>query len=289
MARWAILSDVHGNLDALEAVLRDAEAQGAERVAVLGDHVDYGPEPAACLARIQAVADVWLVGNHERDVVAPSDDNEPLFAGVSTWTREALADAPAWRALLERVEALGWDAAAQHEEGSLHLVHAAPDAPLDQYLWPGHEAQYLLFNEAIDESLAAALASFARPHGFVGHTHVPALLVERRHHGVFDPFAHPCEREPTYTFVGARTVFFVPDGEATIDGLSDKRFAANPGSVGFPRRLGDPRSAYALFDGDRLTLRRVDYPRDAVMAKLAAVGLEPELEEMLLDNLRTGR
>jgi len=75
MTLWAILSDIHGNLEALEAVLADAAAQGAEKIAILGDTIDYGPNPLECLAHA-AKADVWLVGNHEEEAVAASEEQE---------------------------------------------------------------------------------------------------------------------------------------------------------------------------------------------------------------------
>ncbi len=91
MARWAVLSDIHANLEALEAVLADAAAQGAEKIAILGDTIDYGPDPIACL-ELAAKADVWLVGNHEEEAVTASDEMEP--SPMLEWTKPLIAEHP---------------------------------------------------------------------------------------------------------------------------------------------------------------------------------------------------
>src|SRR5690606_1947518 len=94
---WAILSDIHANLEALEAVLADAAAQGAERIAVLGDTIDYGPDPVACLERAHAAADVFLLGNHEEEAVAPSEYQED--SPVLAWSQPLLAQSALWHEL----------------------------------------------------------------------------------------------------------------------------------------------------------------------------------------------
>lgn len=286
---WALLSDIHGNLEALDAILRDAEARGAERIAVLGDTIDYGPDPRACLERVDDVAEVWLTGNHEREAIEPSPDAEPIFRPMIEWSVTQLQGCPAWYKARRRMDEHGFDGAAAWIGDTMHLVHGAPRAPTAQYIWPSHETQYLVFNDEIDKHLAERFDDFEKPHGFVGHTHVPAVLAEHKDHALFDPYEQPCERHPRSTFIGRQTIFFVPQGDAAIiDGLAGKRAVVNPGSAGFPRRIGDPRPSYALYDGDRLELRRVEYPREQTIAKLAAVPVPDDLKVMLIERLRTG-
>ena len=172
MARWAILSDIHANLEALEAVLADASAQGAEKIAILGDTIDYGPNPRECLAHA-AKADVWLVGNHEEEAVAASEEQEP--SAVLEWTKPLIAEHPIWRGVRENIERDGAPAHASKVEGNIHFVHASAGRPTIQYVWPAHEVQYVVFNHHIDDRLTTFLGEFAAPHGFNGHTHVPAI------------------------------------------------------------------------------------------------------------------
>lgn len=286
---WALLSDIHGNLEALDAILRDAEARGAERIAVLGDTIDYGPDPRACLERVADVAEVWLTGNHEREAIAASPEAEPVFRPLIEWSVTQLEGSPAWAKAKERMGSQGFDGAATWVGPDVHFTHASPRAPIDQYVWPSHECQYVVFNDEVDRHLRALLGEFERHHGFVGHTHVPAVLVDHENHGVFDPYEHSCDRHPTFTFVGRTTIFFVPRGdEAIITGLAGKRMVANPGSAGFPRRVGDPRPSYALYDGDRLELRRIEYNRESTLTKLAALPVPDTLRTMLIERLRTG-
>jgi len=92
---WALLSDIHGNLEALDAILRDAEDRGADRIAVLGDSIDYGPDPRAVLERVgfevaeaedgQAALD-YLSGGGSCDLVV-LDLNMPRLDGRRTLQR----------------------------------------------------------------------------------------------------------------------------------------------------------------------------------------------------------
>src|SRR3712207_3468821 len=177
--RWAILSDIHGNLEALEAVLADAAAQGAEKIAVLGDVIDYGPDPVACLERVSAAAEVWLVGNHEEEAVAPSEEQEP--SPILQWSLPRLEESAVWQELPAKIAASGAPALASRVAGSVHFVHASAARPTIQYVWPAHEVQYIVFNHQIDDRLTTFLEEFQAPHGFNGHTHVPAVLTRYEH------------------------------------------------------------------------------------------------------------
>jgi hypothetical protein len=129
---WAILSDIHGNLAALDAVLADAEEQLCDRIAVLGDVVDYGPDPAACLERVAAVADIWLSGNHEEEIVQPSGDLEDDVVPSLDWAREQLSPTDVWKKTLRRIHRAGFIGAATHITDSIHFAHASPASPTQQ-------------------------------------------------------------------------------------------------------------------------------------------------------------
>jgi len=153
--RYAIVSDVHGNLEALEATLRDA-AVHADAVVCLGDIVGYGADPGACL---EVVADRSLaitVGNHDRAATGGLElswfNREARVA--AEWTHAQLDDG--CRRYLDALPLLA-------EVGDALLVHASPDQP--------EEWNYLV---SAEQGLAAFRA-FDRRLCFVGHSHVPAV------------------------------------------------------------------------------------------------------------------
>jgi predicted phosphodiesterase len=283
--RGAILSDIHGNLEALEAVLADAATHGAEKIAVLGDVIDYGPDPVACLERVSAVAEVWLVGNHEEEAVAPTDDQEP--SAILGWSLPRLEESQVWRDLRAKIAAQGAPALASRVVDTCHFVHASAARPTIQYVWPGHEIQYVVFNQQIDDRLTTFLEEFQAPHGFNGHTHVPAVLTRYEHRRVLDPY-EGVRRNHVHTFVGPRAIFFVPDGPCTVRDLAAVEMAVNVGSVGQPRRLGDNRASYVLFDGVDLELRRVEYNWVRTAAKLAAIPFDEAQRKELIERLERG-
>ncbi len=287
----AVLSDLHANLEALEAVIADAEAEGAEAFWVLGDIVDYGPDLVEVLERVVELAEVWILGNHEQELLAATDAAEPFYRPLANWTHETLekSGSAAWKKALTHIETMGFEGAAGWIGDGVQFAHATPRRPTEQYLWPAHECQYLVFNDQVDERLKEFMDEFEQPHGFVGHTHVPALLIDQADHKVLDPYHAQCERNHTHTFLGRRTIFFVPDGgKAVIAGLKGRRFVANPGSVGFPRRLGDTRPSYLLYDGDMIEMRRVAYDSSATRRKLADLPIPDDLKAAMIDRLDTG-
>ncbi|HEX2689158.1 MAG TPA: metallophosphoesterase family protein [Kofleriaceae bacterium] len=283
--RWAVLSDVHGNLEALEAVLADAEAQKVDKIAVLGDVIDYGPDPVACLSRVSAAAEVWLVGNHEEEAVVASGEQEE--SGVLAWSQPLLAESPVWQAVRKKIEADGAPAHASQIHGAIHFVHASAARPTIQYVWPAHEIQYVVFNHHIDDRLTQFLGEFQTDHGFNGHTHVPAMLTRYAHRNVLDPY-EGCRRHHVHTFVGPNAIFFVPEAPCTVREIGAVKMAVNVGSVGQPRRLGDNRASYVIYDGSDLAFRRVDYEWMRTASKLAKLPIDDEEKRQLIERLETG-
>jgi predicted phosphodiesterase len=154
----AVISDVHANLHALEAVLAAIERQKPDAVWCLGDTVGYGPQPSRCCALVEERADLCLVGNHDLGSLGalPLDDFQPDAAEVARWTGEVLdAASRRWLESLEP-EALV-DAAA--------LYHASPRDPIWEYVLTPDSVEY-----ALEES--------PRPIVLVGHSHV-AMAVTR--------------------------------------------------------------------------------------------------------------
>ncbi len=153
--RYAILSDIHANLEALTAVLADA-AERADAVLCLGDVVGYGADPDACIDLTGERCDAVVAGNHDHAVTGSLDPawfNRHARAAVE-WTRERLAVAPvAWLAALPLAR----------EIDDATLVHASPLRP--------EEWDYLIGAE----DGFAAFAAFTTRLCFVGHSHVPAV------------------------------------------------------------------------------------------------------------------
>jgi predicted phosphodiesterase len=282
--RIALLSDVHGNLEALEAVLQDVEAQSPDLVVSLGDAINYGPNPRECLERLDAVADIVLAGNHEKEAAAPDpDEMEGDAREMLQWTVTQLEGLHVWERLKAEVLEQGPSRAQARFEG-LHFVHASAAKPYEQYLWPGHPNYHLHLNRQLDEFLVELLGGFDATHSFVGHTHAPTVLTAYEHRELF-PIQNDWNRK--LTFIGPRSVFYVPKGSLKLEGLSGKKLVINPGSVGQPRD-GDPRASWALYDGDSIEFRRVEYAHEKTAEKIRALPLSLETRRYFADRLAEG-
>jgi predicted phosphodiesterase len=150
--RVAVISDIHGNLHALESVLRSVDAESPDALWCLGDLVGYGPRPNHCCALVAERADVCLIGNHDLGVLGRIDleDFSPDAAASARWTAEVLEDEPR-----RYLESLSPSAVLDRAE----LYHASPRDPV----W-----EYVLAPEVAFLSLEAT----ERPLVLVGHSHV---------------------------------------------------------------------------------------------------------------------
>jgi predicted phosphodiesterase len=239
--RCAIISDIHGNLDALEAVLADAGR--VDEIWCLGDLVGYGPQPNECVDLLRRRAAICIAGNHDWAAIGRMDTVEfnPEAGEAARWTAERLTEAHHRYLgdLPERVIA--------GPAGEFTLVHGSPRDPVWEYL--------------THASLARPnFEHFNTPYCLVGHTHVP-LIFQRQ--------------PPAHSGGGAAVRAVIPaDNQPFL--LAEARLIINPGSVGQPRD-GRQQAAYMVFesgaDGARITLRRVAYPVVAVQEKMRDAGL----------------
>ncbi len=151
--RTAVLSDVHGNLEALEAVRNAGVDRGVERWLCLGDTIGYGADPVACLAIVDEMTDVSLLGNHEAAVAGeqPDDYFTPHARRSVEWTRQQLS------------------AGQRAGLGQLHLTHAEADA-FFVHAEPGDPRAWHYVHDAKDA--AAALKTVQTRLVFVGHSHL---------------------------------------------------------------------------------------------------------------------
>lgn len=237
--RFLILSDIHANLEALNAVVQDAAKRQYEAVLCLGDIVGYGPNPDEVVAWVQERADVVIRGNHDKACsgAASYGSFNPTAQYSSQWTREHLQEQNAqWLMHLHQ-------GPVQVED--FQLVHGAPDDE-DRYMFHEHEAeQGLMYAE---ERIT-----------FFGHTHVQGGFIG----------------EPLRRSYDVTRLDMVPRQMAL---RMDRIYLLNPGAVGQPRD-GDARAAYCVYDSAARVVEfcRVMYDIRSVQEKILASGLPEEL------------
>lgn len=241
--RIGVLSDVHGNLEALEAVLAHAESQSPDLLLCLGDFVGYGPDPNRCVEILEPRLRSAVVGNHDQAAVGAREIGSfNLYAQEAmVWTRGVLSEG-----VRNYLGALPEYAELPEVEGLL-LAHGSPR-------WAA--AEYVVDSKIAKASFLARKFRVA----FVGHTHQPAVFVEAKRR------------------VGAHGLL----PEVPLSLVPRHRYIVNVGSVGQPRD-GDPRAAYLLFDtdGPSATLYRVSYDLEATQRKMEEAGLPIMLIERL--------
>jgi diadenosine tetraphosphatase ApaH/serine/threonine PP2A family protein phosphatase len=192
---FAIISDIHANIDALDAVLADIETFPVRGTLCLGDIVGYGPEPASCVQRVMDTCAVTVIGNHEAMSFVPKKilktdwdisirqplqlANEQLTKAQKTWLRN--------QPLTAHVDPITLSHASLHEPPEFHYIHDDADA----------------------ESHFAAQSTFI---SFNGHSHVPAIWEEEEH---------------------SRLCLKPSEKPTRLD--AKKRYTVNVGSVGQPR------------------------------------------------------
>ncbi len=249
----AIISDIHGNLEALEAVLKDIKSQGIDEIYCLGDIIGYGPNPRECVDRVMSTR-VCLLGNHDQGALFDPEGFNPGAERAIFWTRDQL----------EKGDPSGnkrrWDFLGElprsHREDKFLFVHGSARNPLNEYVFPED-----VYNQRKMERIFALVEQYC----FQGHTHVPGVFTETL------KFFRPEDVDFQYEFGAEKAL-------------------VNVGSVGQPRN-GDWRSQYVVLDDNgagttRVTFRRVEYDVDQTVQKIYAIA---DLDNFLGDRLRDGR
>jgi diadenosine tetraphosphatase ApaH/serine/threonine PP2A family protein phosphatase len=242
--RYLVLSDIHANLEALDAVLKAARDIPHERVLVLGDLIGYGADPNAVVDRIRGLAPFAVIrGNHDKvgAGLEPSDAFNAVARTAIRWTYEALSD-----------ENRDWLAAL-----------AAGPLAIDELLEICHGTPYdedvYIFD---DGDVLRAMQSSSRRLCLFGHTHVQ----------VGYRLAH---QSLTLETEDLSRPLNVP--------ISHGHYLLNPGSVGQPRD-GDPRAGFAVYDAGAqvVEMYRTPYAIDRTQAKIRAAGLPEALAQRLV-------
>ena len=242
--RYLVLTDIHANLEALEACIADATPRGFEQTLVLGDLVGYGGDPNAVVERIQGLAPVAIVrGNHDKVAcgVEQAEGFNAVARSAAKWTLDVLT--PAYREWLAALP-----------EGPIDVddvVQICHGSPFDEDAY--------IFDE-LDAVRAVKVAN--RPLCLFGHTHYPVTFELS---------------EDAFDNVGSG-----PAPQTHVQMRPGCKYLINPGSVGQPRD-GDPRAAYALVDTKllRIELYRVKYPVEEAQAKVMKAGLPDVLAQRL--------
>ncbi|MSQ14206.1 MAG: metallophosphoesterase [Dehalococcoidia bacterium] len=240
--RALIVSDIHGNLEALGAVLSDARRQGpVDEVWCLGDVVGYGPDPGACVDLMASQGAAAVAGNHDLAAVGVIGlgDFNPHAAEAAQWAGEQLNEVQ--RAYLRGLPRI-------LERAPFTLVHGSLRDPVWDYFEPSSMSLH---------QMAEAFQIQKTPFCLVGQSHVPLVCVER----------------------GLR-FGLLQEGDLLLE--TDTRLVVNPGSVGQPRDGDPRASYLLYeAEGRRLLHRRIAYDVAAVQSKMRRVGLPEPLAARL--------
>jgi predicted phosphodiesterase len=250
MGKIAILSDVHSNLPALTAVLREVQSSGAERIVFLGDVVGYGASPAECVTWVRKLGGVCVMGNHEESMgmvlrrgrgnlesTLPPDD---YLAGLVHSAKSLSDDQAQWAAGLPYELSIP----------GARIAHGSLDEPA---AW-----HYISDDESAEPTLEILRQGDLRV-GFFGHTHEQGIFAD-----VFDALE----------WLDAARVC-IPAGMAC---------AVTVGSVGQPRHETDRRACWVLWDSATrvVEFRRTEFNRIEAAQQIAKAGLPMDAALRLL-------
>ena len=237
--RIAIISDIHSNLQALNASYKALQEIGYDTLICLGDVIGYGPRPIECIDFMRNHDILCIRGNHDHYVTLPSvqEQIQPAAADVIKWTKETIRD--------DQLEWLN-NLPLHLKYQGMTFVHASLEDN-DGSFWP-----YIL------DSRTALLHFFAQDTevGFFGHTHIPLLFtLNGRQHIKIEILKQSELNEPDAT-----------------------KFLINPGSVGQPRDF-DTRSSAAIFDTEKkhVQIVRAEYNIEQTQKEISEANLPDAL------------
>jgi diadenosine tetraphosphatase ApaH/serine/threonine PP2A family protein phosphatase len=273
----AVISDIHGNLEALTAVFAEIDRRGIQDVLCLGDVVGYGPDPVACLDMVRRRCRATILGNHDFAVLFEPYNFNTGAESAAYWTRRQLQNDDNPEERRERwkyLASLPVRREFQQEGRRYQAVHASPRRPINEYVFPDdiytNPGKFNALFEKLGTSLPTPNGSPSAEAGamvcFIGHTHVPGVFTQQ------PDFYSPPEVNNKFTFV------------------DDEKALVNVGSVGQPRDR-DPRSSFAILStppggSPVVEFVRVEYDAKITKRKVEATG---ELDDFLGQRLLEGR
>lgn len=263
---YAIISDIHSNIEALAAVFGAIDRRGVGETICLGDVIGYGPDPEPCIDLIRERCRFTIRGNHDEALMGDALDFNPIAREVIDGTRQALrpglfsssAKKERW-AFLKNLEPV-------RKERKVLFVHGSPRDPVKEYVMK-HD---VVFAPEKLQDIFSRIDHVC----FVGHTHQPGVFAERREGGR-TVFEHHLPHELT---------------DATFE-LGREKILVNVGSVGQPRD-NDPRASFVIVhEGDdghpsKIEFVRVAYDFGPTMRKIEAI---PWINNLCATRLEIGR
>jgi len=248
---FAVISDIHGNLEALEAVLDDITLRRIDDIVCLGDVIGYGPNPRECVDLTAQCTRVCLLGNHDQAVLYGPVGFNMAAEKACFWTRRMLEEEPDRDLRNWRWEFIG-NRPVKAAETEMLFVHASPRRPITEYIFP----------EDVFTARSKLESVFERFEGtaFVGHTHMAGVFTDS-----FD--------------------FVPPENLRSGWRMGRRKAVINVGSVGQPRDR-DWRACYVIVDPPRVQFVRVEYDVEKTIGKIYEVS---ELDKWLGNRLRDGR
>ncbi|MHC4622511.1 MAG: metallophosphoesterase family protein [Planctomycetota bacterium] len=257
---FAVISDVHSNLEALTTVLADIEKRGIKTIYCLGDVVGYGPDPQECLDLIIEKTKWCVLGNHDYAVFYEPTNFNYGAEQASFWTRTVLEKEQAAESRNRRWGFLGelpmrrtLKAKLGVNAAIIEFIHASPRRPINEYIFPDD-----VYTNPLKVRL---LFERVRHVCFVGHTHLPGVFLD----------------EPD---------FYLPEELGNVYPVVDKEKAIiNIGSVGQPRDK-DNRASYVYVDDNEVHFVRLEYDFKTTAEKIMAV---EQLDDFQAERLREGR
>ena len=254
----AVISDIHGNLDALEAVIADIDKQGIKRVFCLGDIIGYGPDPVGCVETVMDRCEIALCGNHDVAVLTQAFGFNKLAKRAIDWTRDqlkpgvlsGLARRRRWRFLKNLLDSF--------QEKNLLYVHGSPRDPFMEYIEESDTVD-MGFGPSDKVTEVFELIDWLC---FVGHTHRSGVITD-----------------------DVKFIRIAELPEMTFTAEEGRKAVINVGSVGQPRDH-DPRACYVVIDAPKVVYRRVGYDVEKVIEKFSKIDA---LDERLGTRLRQGK
>jgi diadenosine tetraphosphatase ApaH/serine/threonine PP2A family protein phosphatase len=248
---FAIVSDIHGNLEALQEVFNEIDRRGIEHVICLGDVIGYGPNPMECLDLVRQRCRATLLGNHDFAVLYEPFNFNSGAESACFWTRRVFEKDTDAERRAARWKFLG-NLPVRVRTSEFVAVHASPRRPVNEYIFPDD----IYTNPAKFVSIFERFEKLC----FVGHTHVPGIFLEGPD-------------------------FYSPDELDYRFELSEEKAVINVGSVGQPRDR-DPRSSFVIVTDKAIEFIRLPYDVDETVKKVLAI---PELDNFLGTRLLDGR
>jgi predicted phosphodiesterase len=257
---FAVISDIHSNLEALTAVLADIEKRGIKTIYCLGDVVGYGPNPRECLDLVIEKTKWCVMGNHDYATLYEPTNFNYGAEQASFWTREVLETEQQkpnrnkwWRFLGELPMRRTLKAKLGTNTTTIDFLHASPRKPINEYIFPDDVYTNPIKVRVLFEQVKHIC--------FIGHTHLPGVFLDE------PDFYLPDELDDVYPIV------------------DDEKAIINIGSVGQPRDK-DNRASYVYVDGNEVSFVRLQYDFETTAKKIEAV---EQLDNFQAERLREGR